>query len=259
MTKCIFNDDWQTLEEVSIGIQSEAIQYGYGLFETMRTYQDRSLPFVAEHLQRLSNSLEKLELDCTYSSRQIEAMIQRLVSDSEHELQRIKVLVIPEGVLVTSHKLCVPANGDMRLTTTRVSRSLAEHKTTSYMDCQLAWRSAQKQGFDDSILIDANDMVSETGRGNLFWVNNGQIYTRSSDVLPGIMRDCVMSLATVAFADVSIDELLAADELFVTNSIRGIAPVSAVDDTPFVTHDVTTNLKRKLADHIAIRLQDNSQ
>ena len=259
MTKCIFNDEWQMLEEVSIGIQSEAIQYGCGLFETMRTYQDRALPFIAEHLNRLSNSIQKLELDCAYSSQQIEAMIQRLVSDSEHELQRIKVLVIPDGVLVTSHKLDLPVNSDMRLTTSRVSRSLAEHKTTSYMDCQLAWRSAQKRGFDDSILIDANDMVTETGRGNLFWVNNGQIYTRSTGVLPGIMRDCVMSLATVTYADISINNLQAADELFVTNSIRGIAPVSAVDDTPFETQDVTTNLQLKLADHIANRLQDNSQ
>lgn len=46
MTKCIFNNQWCELEELTIPIQSDAVQFGTGLFETLRTYGNKQLPFL---------------------------------------------------------------------------------------------------------------------------------------------------------------------------------------------------------------------
>ena len=49
MTKCIFNNQWCELEELTIPIQSDAVQFGTGLFETLRTYGNKQ-PVSYTHL-----------------------------------------------------------------------------------------------------------------------------------------------------------------------------------------------------------------
>ena len=246
MTKCIFNNEWRELEELTISVQSDAVQYGAGLFETLRTYGDNQLPFLDKHLQRLFSSIESLNLACNYTQSDIKAMVIRLVNEHDSALQRIKILVIPEGALVTSVNLIESANTPYHLTHWRTRRGMPEHKSTSYLQCHLAWQTAQDAGFDDSILIDEEGQVYETGRANLFWVKDGHIFTREHDVLPGIMRDFVLTNVDVQFSHITYDELLTADEVFITNSIRGIASVSKIDTLNFQISDMATSLQSQL-------------
>ncbi len=251
MTLCIFNDQWQELEHVKIPVQSHAIQYGCGLFETLRTYRNRSLPFLQQHVSRLFQSITALNMQCDYSEEQVMQMVYRIVEAHEYELQRVKILLLPDGLLITSAKLGIPDTTAVKLTTANIRRSLASHKTTSYMDCQLAWTEAQSKGFDDSILIDADGMVYETGRGNIFWVKDDAIYTRENDVLPGIMRQWVSLNTSTHFTNASLTEILRADEVFITNSIHGIAPVSAIDETVFKSQRQAKRLQQMLLDRVA--------
>jgi len=246
MTKCIFNNQWCELEELTIPIQSDAVQFGTGLFETLRTYGNKQLPFLDKHLQRLFSSIVSLNLACDYSQSDIKTMVIRLVNEHDSALQRIKILVIPEGVLVTSVNLIEPLDAPYRLTHWRTRRGLPEHKSTSYLQCQLAWQMAQDAGFDDSILLDEEGHVYETGRANLFWVIDGQIFTREHDVLPGTMRDFVLTNANVQFSHITYEDLLTADEVFITNSIRGIAFVSTIDSHNYQLSDVATSLQSEL-------------
>ena len=246
MTKCIFNNEWRELEELTISVQSDAVQYGAGLFETLRTYGNKQTPFLDKHLQRLFSSIESLNLACVYTQSDIKAMVIRLVNEHDSALQRVKILVIPEGVLVTSVDLIEPDDTAYRLTHCRTRRGMPEHKSTSYLQCHLAWQTAQDAGFDDSILLDEEGLVYETGRANIFWVKDGQIFTREHDVLPGIMRGFVLTNADVRFSHITYDELLTADEVFITNSIRGIASVSTIDSHNYQSSDVAISLQSEL-------------
>ena len=105
---------------------------------------------------------------------------------------------------------------------------------------------AQDAGFNDSILLDEEGRVYETGRANLFWVIDGQIFTREHDVLPGTMRDFVLTHADVQFSHITYEDLLTADEVFITNSIRGIASVSTIDSHNYQLSDVATSLQSEL-------------
>ena len=86
------------------------------------------------------------------------------------------------------------------------------------------------------LLVDADGSVLETDRANVFALVSGVLRTPATDgrILPGIMRARVLAAARLAGLPVTegrlvLAELLAADEVLVTNSIRGVLPVLAAD------------------------------
>ena len=253
MTLCIFNNEWVDLEDLTIPITSESVQYGVGLFETMRTYKNKVMPFLDEHLQRFNHSVSELNLSCAYSTNEIQEMIERLVDKSPHEYQRVKLLLLSDGILVTSFELVNIEFDIAKLTHWQVNRSLAQHKTTSYLDCHLAWQYALANGYDDSILIDENGWVTETGRANLFWVRGGVVYTTEQKVLPGIIRGFIIeSLTTeVTFERIKLSDLYHCDEVFITNSIRGVQAVNQINDTNYGSHVVTEECQKLLQAYIS--------
>jgi branched-subunit amino acid aminotransferase/4-amino-4-deoxychorismate lyase len=78
-------------------------------------------------------------------------------------------------------------------------------------------------------------------------------------ILPGVMRACILQLLApphLSERDVSVDELLRADEVFVTNALLGIMPVARVDAT---TYDLGTNrITRSLMAALAERLGESN-
>ena len=100
MTQVLFNGDW--LAEAKISLFSESVQYGYGLFETLRTYDQKSLPFADRHINRLSRSATSLGLKLQYSAAEIQTMLSDVVAKESAELQRIKMMLLPEGLAIAS-------------------------------------------------------------------------------------------------------------------------------------------------------------
>lgn len=109
-------------------------------------------------------------------------------------------------------------------------------KTLSYTDSVLAWIEASRAGVDEAVLLDTDDHCSEATASNLF-VRHGDLLLTppvSCAALPGITRATVLELAAAlgiraeerAFP---LERLLAADEAFLTSSLRGIVPLRAVD------------------------------
>ena len=76
------------------------------------------------------------------------------------------------------------------------------------------------------LVIDADQRVLEASRANVFLVEDGQIVTPPADgrILPGVTRRRVLELATVSEEPVTLARLLAADEVFLTGSVRGVEP-----------------------------------
>lgn len=109
-------------------------------------------------------------------------------------------------------------------------------KTLAYVEAVLALAEARAAGADDAIFLDTAGHVSEGTSSNVFAVRRGTLVTppRSCGVLPGITREAVLELAgalgiPAAERELSPAEIAAADELFLTSSIREIAPVISLD------------------------------
>ncbi|MGI0084297.1 MAG: aminotransferase class IV, partial [Nitrososphaerales archaeon] len=117
-----------------------------------------------------------------------------------------------------------------------------------------AKREAAKNGFDEAIMLNSTGKVSEGSGENIFVVRKEKIYTPSlgSSILNGITRDTVIEIAEkldfeVTERDIARAELYIADELFLTGTAAGIAPVLSVDRKPVGTGKVGP-ITRKLSE-----------
>lgn len=110
----------------------------------------------------------------------------------------------------------------------------------AYVNSALASDDARRAGFDEALLLNENGQVAEGATCNLFMVRKGKLVTPpvTENVLEGITRDSVIELAQreieLEIAERAIDrsELYVCDELFLTGTAVGIAPVVRVDHRP---------------------------
>jgi len=114
-------------------------------------------------------------------------------------------------------------------------------KTTSYAVNMAALREAEARGFDDAIWVGAGGEVLEAPTANVGWVVGGAVVTPPAEevgVLRGTTLDALVSAArldgslAIEVRAGHVDELRAADEVFLTSSVRGVAPVLTLDGSP---------------------------
>jgi branched-subunit amino acid aminotransferase/4-amino-4-deoxychorismate lyase len=118
--------------------------------------------------------------------------------------------------------------------------ALAGAKTTSYAANMAAQDEAVRAGADDGLLVAADDVVLEAPTSNVWFREGGCLLTPSLElpILAGVTRATLHALAPEHGYDVEegaypLARLLAADEVFLSASIREVMPVVAVDDVGF--------------------------
>jgi len=122
----------------------------------------------------------------------------------------------------------------------RNSRSpLSRLKSTSYLENFLARQEARAAGVNEVVLLNEKNFVAEGSSTNIFLVSQGTLITPSleSGVLPGITREAALELSqTIGIIplvrQVALDELLKADEAFLTSSTLEIMPLTQLDEKP---------------------------
>ena len=130
-------------------------------------------------------------------------------------------------------------SGPFRLMLSTVRRNAASPasrlKTLSYLDNVLARREATGAGADEAVMLNTDGHVACAAAGNLFWIDNGRLFTPSLDcgVLDGIMRSKVLARAAQLRAEVAQgafapEALRAAQAVLVTNSLIGVRRVSQI-------------------------------
>ena len=117
-----------------------------------------------------------------------------------------------------------------------------------YMICTLSKHIAEKNGFDDSLMLDSNGYVAESTGANIFFVKNNKLYTPIADCfLNGITRQTVIKLAkknNIKIIEKRIlpRELLKADEIFLTGTAVEITPISQIDNKKFNVGEITKKI-----------------
>jgi len=111
---------------------------------------------------------------------------------------------------------------------------LLGYKSFNYWSNYLAYQDAIRRGYDEVIWINERDEICEASRSNLFWVRHGIIFTPDTacGLLPGISRSIVLELAgelslPVRVGAYQLSSLSDAQEMFLTNSVRGIQRATA--------------------------------
>jgi branched-subunit amino acid aminotransferase/4-amino-4-deoxychorismate lyase len=116
---------------------------------------------------------------------------------------------------------------------------LSAVKSLNCLDNLLAREDARRRGADEAILLNTRGLVAEGSASNLFLVEGGRLLTPSieSGALPGITRQAALELASAAGLEaaesgVEMQALWDAPEVFLTNSVMEVMPLTMLDGRP---------------------------
>src|SRR5690606_14643748 len=105
-------------------------------------------------------------------------------------------------------------------------------KTNNALHYTLAMMEARDHGCDNALLLNADGYVCETASGNIFWVKEGILYTPETSLpfVPGTIRKKIIEHAPMQVVEgkFTLDDIAAADEIFMTNSGLLVAAITAV-------------------------------
>ncbi len=272
-------------EDAKVSVFDRGFLYGDSVYETMRTAGGGKPVELTRHLERLRRSAAGIHLDIPYATEHLADVVARTHDATENAESYLRVIVTRGRgpvMLDTRHSgtptLVVIAQTLELPDASTYARGLAvvlvavdkaggglvdpEIKTGNYLNNIIALQRAIERGGEDAILCTSAGEVAEGATSNVFLVSGGRIFTPHlrTGLLPGITRQVVCELAEaighpVLEGVVRPDELRAADELFLTSSVRGIMPVTRLDGAP-VGDGTVGPLTRRLMDRYALYIAD---
>ncbi|VEJ21808.1 bifunctional chorismate-binding protein/class IV aminotransferase [Neisseria animaloris] len=207
----------------------------FGIFETMRV-QQKQCPLLPLHLGRLKQSAAALNLPFTdHIEQQIHGYLAQLPG---HGLYRIKAALNPSDGLSLSHAPLneLPPGQTVCLSETSLppQNYLRRFKTTCRSIYDHGWQQAERQGAFDSLFFNSDGLLLEGGRSNVFVRLGNEWHTPALelDILNGIMRQSVLAdpqthlgTDTVHQSRITREMLMQADEIRLSNALRGVFPV----------------------------------
>jgi 4-amino-4-deoxychorismate lyase len=258
----------------SIDARDRGLQYGDGVFTTLRVHAGVPL-LLGRHLDRIARDCSQLRIPvpdratlrgealraCEGSGRAVlKIIVTRGVGGRGY---RAPEVVVPTRLL---HMFPWPDYKEeswtsgvrLRLCATRLGEgeALAGAKHLNRLEQVLARSEWSDPEIADGVMCSRSGNVIETTAGNVFVVRGGEVSTPAlvECGVRGVMRDVVTELARQAGLPVServlsVEELRQADEVFVTNSVIGVWPVSAFEATRYANNVTAQRLRRALTEY----------
>jgi branched-chain amino acid aminotransferase len=275
MAKVFLNDRIADDNDGAVFVTDAGLLYGMGLFETMRCRSGRVFR-QADHLDRLFSSAEKLGISNTYTREYIEQAIVDVLKANDLSDARIRLTLTngplhkgdqrnPTLLIAAVEFTPYPAeyyDNGVRVVLTDFRQNpydpLSGHKTTCYASRLLVLGEAHKKRAAEALWFTTDNRLAEGCISNVFIAKDGAVATPalSAGVLPGIARRTVIEIAEsegveLVEKDLAISDLLAADEVFLTNVIMLVLPVVAVE-----AHTVGDGKCGEITKKLATRFED---
>lgn len=240
------------LAEATVSVLDLGFLRGLGAFETLRTYRGHPHA-LREHLVRLDTAGGSLGIPTVLREDTFRPLLARAIADSGHREVRVNIVVTPgqhtEGVFGAGSPTWVailrglhepPAEWYQQgvgAVTFRGSRVCPQFKTTAYITGREGLLAAERAGAQEAIYVEADGQISEGVTSNVLLLKDGTVLTPETDTLPGITRAGLEPLAREAglgwrSGRFTTEDLYAADELWITSSVRELVPVVRVNDQP---------------------------
>lgn len=243
--------------QAAVPVCEHGLLYGNGIFETMAVYNGKVFS-LAGHLARLYAGAEALDWPPLPDAATLADAIAGVLAANKLTNCALRLSayrgtgpLAPDDtscgsplIIIAPRRLPPPDEERRRrgwsLVTSTIRRNdtspLAGVKSANYLDNLLAKKAARAAGADDALLLSTRGLVAETSAANIFAVCNDMLTTPdlASGALPGVTRATVLRLAresglAVAERPVDLAELAGCSELFVTNSLVGLMPVTSLD------------------------------
>jgi D-alanine transaminase len=252
------NGEFMPIEEARIPVLDRGFIFGDGVYEVIPVYSRHAFR-LAEHLQRLQNSLDGIQLQNPYTQAEWIQRINRLIASNTADDQYLylhitrgvarrdhafpKPPVVPT-VFMMSNPLTTPAEallqrgvGAITVADNRWLR--CDIKAISLLPNVLLRQMAVEADCTESILIREDAFMTEGSASNIFVVKNGTLLAPPKDnfMLPGITYDVLLEIAVAhniphQVRKIAKDEVFKADELLLTSSTKEILAITVLDGKP---------------------------
>jgi branched-chain amino acid aminotransferase len=278
------NGSFLPLKEAKISITDYAFLFGYSLFETMRAYRGKIFR-LDDHLSRLEKSAAFLEISIKVSD--LKPAVLQILQRNELQDARVRLVVSAgEGAVTPDTRSCksptvlmiavgyspYPQEGYIRGFTAIISSihrnsqsPLPGMKTSDLLESLLAKREARNAGVDETILLNDKGLVAEASSSNIFIVGNGVLKTPrlGEGLLPGITRQVIAELAAgtgvrLLEADIRQEELMTAEEAFISNSMIEIMPLTRIEGRIIGTGEAGSVTRKLMSEYRALVVRETA-
>ena len=246
-------------DEQCINLLDRGLLFGEGLFETIRVYN--GVPFLLEnHINRLKNGCKQLTISVDF--QEILQAIDKFI-EANQLLEGSLRLSVTGGLnyFITGRK-GVPYSPKLYLKgysalVSKIKRNdtspLVYLKSLSFSENMLAKREAALLGYDEALFLNTKHLLAEGSVTNIFIVKRGELSTPhlSCGLLPGITREAIISVSKennipINESNISLNDLLSADEAFLTNSLMEVMPLVKVNN-----HSISGGTLGNITSHIS--------
>ncbi len=254
----IFNHNGKIWEpgNTALSFGNRSFRYGDGIFETIKIYNNKILNLEL-HYARLKEGCKILGLEFNWDQKKLQEEIFKTTPPfSGYKDFRIRFTLFRSGYLgyytpqknnfefviattaLSNLKQPYPFNQNglklkLYKEITIHSTPLTAIKTNNSLPYVLAGKFAKESQCDAGLLLNSSGRIAETHYANIFIIKNGNIYTPpvSEGCVAGVMRRAILNFnKNIKEKPLSIKELLDAEEVFLTNAIKGIQWVELFED-----------------------------
>jgi branched-chain amino acid aminotransferase len=276
MSIIIFNKKLISAENPCVYHNDRGFTLGHGLFETI-LIKKKLIPMIDYHWNRLIASAPMLGIEIPFSQQELESMVYELIVDNKlqdkmasarvtithGESERgILPLQAPKPNFLISVSECArlinrPYSAVIVKTRKNEQSVSSRIKSISYLDNILARQEAMSKQYDEAILLNTASNLADGAIANVYIVKNEEIFTPpiADGALPGVVRRVLLEEFSANFSiterSLSVDDMLDADELFLTNALMGVKPVNRLNTKVYHSFMMTN----RIAD--ALRVEKN--
>lgn len=254
------NDKFVPQEEAVVSVFDHGFLYGDGVYETLRAYRGRVFQ-LAEHLARLERSASRIQLHLPVSLERLTDLVRESLSRNQLQEAYLRITVSRgageiglDPALCKSPTLVILAKpfqpypeslyaDGVSVIVAKTRRNLPEAlppqvKSLNFLNNILAKMEAKAAGAHEALMLNHQGELTEGTTSNLFVVQRGRVRTPAVEcgILNGITRGLVLQLASELGLPseetrLTVDDLLRADECFLTNTTQEVLPVTRVNGT----------------------------
>jgi len=247
------NGKYQSKDDAKISVMDRGFLFADGVYEVIPVYQKKIFS-IEEHLQRLNANLQELDITNPYDNSEWENIFNEIIKHSSFEQEAI-YLQVTRGVMntrthyqenlnptvfVESNKIANRKNNEIYAGYSAITEnderwSKCHIKSISLLANVLGIKNAKKNNVEEVIFI-RDGVITEGASSNVFIVKNNQVFTHPKNnlILPGITRE--ISIRILQDLNIEVfencfteEEMMSADEIWITSSTREILPITIVN------------------------------
>jgi len=251
--------DWQ---QANVHVLTHTLHYGLGVFEGVRAYNTSKGPSIfrlLDHTDRLFKSAHVVNMEIPYDKEAINKAHVDVVNLNNIKESYIRPMCFygSEGMGLRADNLKVhtmvaawewPSYMEPEARENGIKVKVSSYKRQvrnpvssakvngNYVTSIVALNEALEAGFDEALMLDAEDNVAEGTGENFFIVKNGELKTPDLDAsLDGITRRTIIQLAedmgiNVEIKKLELNEVMECDEAFFTGTAAEVVPINSIDN-----------------------------